>query len=63
MTHGSIKRIDVPIHYYHNMHVRDNNAAICNDQSDAFSEALINVYSLEVYNPKGHIYSQPLGHY
>ncbi len=57
LTHGSIKKIDVLVHYYHNMHVHDNNVAICNDQSNTFSEALINVYNLEVFNPKGHVYS------
>lgn len=32
-------------------------------KNDAFSEALIDVYILEIYNPKGHIYSQPHGCY
>jgi hypothetical protein len=33
------------------------------NQNDAFSEALLNVYILEVFNPKGCIYSQLHGHY
>ncbi len=41
------------------MHVEDNNATIYNDQNDAFNEAFINIYILEVCNPKGHVYSQP----
>ncbi len=57
MTHGSIKRTCVPIHYYHDVLVQDNDVIVCNDQNDAFSEALINVYILEVYNPKGCVYS------
>jgi hypothetical protein len=41
------------------VHVEDNNATIYNDQNDAFNEAFINIYILEVCNPKGHVYSQP----
>ncbi len=63
MTHGNVKRKNVPIHYYHDVHSEDNNVTICNDQNDTFGEALIDVYILEVYNPKDHIYSQPHGHY
>jgi hypothetical protein len=63
LTHGSIKGINVPVHYYHDVHVEENNVIIHNDQNDVFSETLINVYILEVYNPKGCIYSQPHGHY
>jgi hypothetical protein len=51
LTHGSIKGIDVIVHYYHDVLVQDNNAAVSNYQNDAFSEALIDVYSLEVFNP------------
>ncbi len=49
LTHGSIKGTYV--------HVQDSNVTIRNDQNDAFSEALIDVYILEAYNPKGRVYS------
>jgi hypothetical protein len=42
---------------------KDNNVIVCNDQNDAFNEAFIDVYILEVYNPKGRVYSQPHGCY
>jgi hypothetical protein len=45
------------------MRVHYNNAIICNDQNDAFSEALIDIYNLQVSNPKGHVNSWPLGQY
>jgi hypothetical protein len=61
LTHGNIIRIDVPIHDFHDVHVEDNNVIIRNDQNDAFSGTLIDVYNLEVYNLKGHVYSQPHG--
>jgi hypothetical protein len=44
MTHGNIIGTNVPI--------EDNNVMFCNDQNDAFSGTFIDVYSLEVYNPK-----------
>ncbi len=59
LTHNSIKRTYVPIHYYHDVLIQDNDAIVYNDQNDAFSEALINVYILEVYNRKDRVYSQP----
>ncbi len=64
LTHGSIKGTYVHVHYYyHDVHVEDNNATVCNDQNNTFDEVLIEVHILEVYNPKGHIYSQPCGRY
>jgi hypothetical protein len=60
---GNIKRTYVLVHYYHDVPIEDNNVIVCNDQNDAFSEALIDVHILEAYNPKGHVYSQPHGHY
>ncbi len=51
------------IHYYHDVRVHDNNVIVRNDQNDTFSEALIDVYILEVSNPKGHVYSKPQGCY
>ncbi len=62
LTHGTIG-INVFAHYYHDVHVEDNNVNVHNDQDDAYSETLIDVYILEVYNPKGHVYSQPHGCY
>ncbi len=59
MTHGNIKRINVLVHYYHDVCVEDNNAIVHNDQNNAFNEAFMNIYILEVCNPKGHVYSQP----
>jgi hypothetical protein len=63
LTHGSIKGTYVHVHYYHDVHVQDSNVTIHNDQNDTFSEALIDVYILEVYNPKGHVNSQLEGRY
>jgi hypothetical protein len=63
LTRGSVKGTNVPIHYYHDVHIEDNNVTIRNDQNGTFNEALIDVYILKVYNPKGHIYSQPQGRY
>ncbi len=59
LTHNNIKGTYVPSHYYHDVLIQDNDAIVYNDQNDAFSEALINVYILKVYNPKGRVYSQP----
>jgi hypothetical protein len=59
LTHGSIKGIHVLVRYYHDVLVEDNNAIVHNDQNDAFSQAFINIYILEVCNPEGHVYSQP----
>jgi hypothetical protein len=58
LTHGNIIKTDVHVHHYHDVPIEDNNVAIHNDQNDAFNETLINVY-IKVYNPKGHVYSQP----
>ncbi len=52
LTHGTIKRIDVHVHYYHDVHVEDNNVTICNDQNDAFSGTFIDVNVLKVCNLK-----------
>jgi hypothetical protein len=57
LTHGNIIGTYVPIHYYHDVPFEYNNVTICNDQNDTFNETLIDVYILEVYNPKGHFYS------
>jgi len=37
--------------------VEENNVTIHNDQNNTFNGAIIDVYILEVYNPKGRIYS------
>jgi hypothetical protein len=58
LTHGSIKRTYMPVHYYHDVLVQDNNATICKDQNDAFSKAFIDIYILGVFNLKGYVHSQ-----
>ncbi len=63
MTHGSIKRTYVPIHFDHDVLIQDNNATICNDQNDAFNKALVDIFILGVFNPKGYVYSQPQGRF
>jgi len=45
------------------MHVQDNNVTTHNDQNNAFNEAFIDVYILEIFYPKGFVYSQPQGRY
>jgi hypothetical protein len=57
LTLGSIKTIDVLIHHYHNLHVKDNNVAMSNDPNDMFGKALIDAYLLGVSNPKGYVHS------
>jgi hypothetical protein len=59
LTHGSIIKTNVLVHYYHDVPIEDNNAIVRNDQNDTFSETLIDIYILKVYNPKGYMYSQP----
>ncbi len=56
LTHGNIIGIDVHVRYYHDVRVEDNNVNICNDQNKTFSETLIDIYILEVYNLKGFVY-------
>jgi len=51
------------VHYYHVVLVEEYNVTIHNDQNNTFRETFIDVYILEVYNPKGRIYSQPQGNY
>jgi hypothetical protein len=62
LTDDNIIGIDVCVHHYHDVPIKDNNVAIHNDQNDAFNETLIDVY-IKVYNPKGHVYLQPHGCY
>ncbi len=59
MTHGNIIGTNVLVHYYHDVHVEYNNVVVCNDKNETFSKTIVDVYILEVYNSKGHIYSQP----
>ncbi len=59
LTHGSIIKIDLHVHYYHDVPVDDNNVIIDNDQNETFNETLIDVYILKVYYPEGYVYSQP----
>jgi hypothetical protein len=51
---SNIKVIDVFIHHHHNLLVQDNNVAVNNDVNGMFGKALIDVYLLGVFNPKGH---------
>ncbi len=57
LTLGSIKVIDVLVHYYHNLHVRDNIVAVSNDANDMFGKTLIDVYLLGLFNLKGYVHS------
>ncbi len=57
LTHGIITRVDVHVHYHGNVLVQSNNVLVCNDQNDIFVEEPINVYTLEVYNLKSHVFS------
>jgi hypothetical protein len=59
LTHGSIIRIDVLVHYYDDEPIVFNYVFICNDQNDTFSEKPIDVCILEVYNLKSHIQFWP----
>ncbi len=59
LTHGSIIRADVLVHYLDDVHVQFNVVPIRNDQNNVFVEEPINVYTLEFYNLKRHVYSQP----
>ncbi len=63
MTHCSIIGTYVRVHYHDDLLVEFNYVLNCNDQNDAFSEKIIDVYTLEVYNPKSCIYFQPQGYY
>ncbi len=57
LTPSSIKRIDVHVHYYHDVFIQDNNETVSNDRNDMFNKALIDVYILGVFNLKGYIHS------
>jgi len=63
LTPGSIKRINVPIHYYHDVPIHDNNAVVSYEQNDMFSKAPIDIHILGVSNPKGCVHSQPHSHF
>lgn len=54
--HGNIIT-NVLVHYYHDVPIKFNNVHVHNDQNDTFNEKVINVYILEVYYLKGHVYS------
>jgi len=41
LTHGSIIKIDVHAHYYHDVHVEDNNVIVYNDQMTHFVRHLL----------------------
>jgi hypothetical protein len=62
-TPSSIKATNVLIHHCNNMHVQDNNVAVSNDPNNVFGKALIDVYLLGVFNPKGRVHSHPHSHF
>jgi hypothetical protein len=39
------------------MHVHDNNVVMNNDPNNVFGKALMDVYLLGVFNPKGYVHS------
>jgi hypothetical protein len=41
LTHCNVKGTNVPIHYYHNVHIEDNNVTIRNDQNDNLMKRLL----------------------
>jgi hypothetical protein len=49
----------VLVHHYHNVHIHDNDVIGSYDQNDMFKNALINVYLLGIFNPKGCVHSHP----
>jgi len=58
-THGSIIGTNVPIHYNDDVLVEFNYIPVRNDQNDTFNEKPIDIYILEVWNPKSCIHFQP----
>jgi hypothetical protein len=57
LAHGTIKRTNVLVYYYCDVPIEENNATIINYQINTFKKAFINIYILEIYNLKGHVYS------
>jgi hypothetical protein len=57
LTHGNIIGTYVPIHYHNDVLVKFNYVRDCNGQNNAINEKPIDVCTLEVYNPKSHVYS------
>jgi hypothetical protein len=56
-TPCSIQSTNVHVHHYHNLPIQDNNEAMSNDPNDMYGKALIDVYILGVFNPKGCVHS------
>ncbi len=52
MTHGNIIGANVIIHYHDNAPIQFNDVYVHNNQNDIFIREPIDVYVLEVYNPK-----------
>ncbi len=57
LTLCNIKTINLLVHHYHNLPIRDNNVMVSNDVNNVFGKALIDVYLLRVSNLKGYVHS------
>ncbi len=57
LTHGNIIGTNVHVHYHNDVLIEFNCVLNYNDQNDTFSKGSIDLYTLEVYNPKSYIYS------
>jgi hypothetical protein len=56
LTHGSITKTNVPVHASDDVPIEFNYVLVHNDQNDEFSEKHIDVYILEVCNPKSRVH-------
>ncbi len=59
MTPDNIKGTHVHVHHYH----KDNDVTGIYDRNNTFRKALIDVYLLEVYSPKGCVHFQSQRHF
>jgi hypothetical protein len=57
LKHVNIIGTYVLVHYRNHVLIEFNYVLNCNDQNDSFSENLIDICTLGVYNPKSHVYS------
>ncbi len=56
LTHGNIIGTNVLVCCHNDVPIEFNYVSSCNDQNNAFSKGPINVYTLEMYNPKSNVY-------